>query len=297
MTKPMDGALKIRAAFFAVLVAFGLFLLKILVGFATHSMSILASGVDSLMDLMASTINFFSIKSAAEPADESHQFGHGKIESLSGLLQGLLIGISALYLAYRSLMRLVHEEPLELVQLGIVTMVVSTLVTIVLVRYMQKVASTTGSLALRADSLHYASDVLTNLGSLLALVLVRWTGQSRIDPVISLVIAGYIFRSAAVVFKNSIDILMDRSLAREVIEEIRSVLQSEPSVRGFHRLRTRQSGTHKFIDLHLSMDPSLTFAEAHELSEEVGRRIKLKIPNSDVTIHADPFGLEEEENI
>lgn len=288
---------KIQTASNAVIVALGLLVLKLVVGIATHSMSILASAVDSLMDLMASTINYFSIRTAEEPADANHQFGHGKIESLAGLFQGLLIGGSASYLAYRSVDRLRYEQPLEMLGYGIVAMLVSTAVTVALVRHMQKVAATTGSVALQADSLHYASDVLTNLGSLAALLAVRWTGQARIDPIISLLISAYIMRSAVIVLRDAINILMDRSLSQEVIEQIRTLALTEPRVKGVHRLRTRQSGSHKFIDFHLSIEPTVTFAEAHDITEEMIRRIKVQIPYADITIHADPFGVEEEEPI
>lgn len=277
-----------RAAATSVAVAVGLVVLKTVAGIVTGSLSLLASAVDSLTDIFASTVNFFAIRAAARPADREHAYGHGKAEGLAGLFQGAVIGVSGVYLAYESVLRILRPTPLESEAVGVAVMVVSIVSSFVLVRYLRRVARETSSLALEADSTHYAIDVISNGGVLLLLVVVRITKIPILDPLVSLAISGYILYAAYHVLKESIDHLMDRSLDDAVHDRIRAIALGHASVLGVHDLRTRSAGAKSFVELHLEMDGEQSLRTAHDAAVAVLRVIEAEIPGCKVFVHTDP---------
>jgi len=285
---------KLRTALLSIGVSFFLILLKLALGFLTNAISIFASALDSLLDLSASSINYFSIRKAEKPADKEHPFGHGKAEGLAGLFQGAVVGGSGVYLIYESVERLIFGVGPDVTSLnyGIVVMIITTIISFFLSRHLKRVGQETDSLALKADSLHYSSDVLTSVGVLAGLLVIRFTGIIFIDSVVSILVACYVIWSAAGVFKESIDILMDRELSGETLNEIReAILNHKPVVKGFHKLRTRRAGNKRFIEFHLILDSSLSFVDSHDLAEKIIKDIEDKVPNADVTVHVDPHGV------
>ena len=277
-----------RAAAASVVTAVSLVVLKLVAGSVTGSLSLFASAVDSLMDIFASIVNFVAIRTASRPADEDHAYGHGKAEGLSGLFQSAIIGGSGIYLGYESVVRLFEPRALESETVGIAVMAVSTTASYLLVRYLRQVARETASLALAADSLHYATDVLTNLGVLATIVIVAISGFAILDPIVSLGIAGYILVAAFGLLRTSIDHLMDRTLPEEVHDTARRIALAHPEVRGVHDIKTRAVGARRFIELHLEIDGSRSLRDAHAASVEVLRAIEREIPNSKVFVHTDP---------
>lgn len=255
-------------------------------------MSIFASAVDSFLDLSASSVNFFSIRKAEKPADEEHRFGHGKAEGLAGLFQSSVLGVSSVYLIYVSIKRLTAGTALQSLDVGILVMAFSAVVSFFLARYLQRAAEDTDSIALSADSLHYKADVYTNSGIVAGLLLMRFTGLLLIDSLISICVALYVIRSSARVFKEAVDILMDRELPEETIKEVESIiLKHRPVVKSFHKMRTRKSGSKRFIEFHLVIDHTLSFVESHDLAEKVIKDIQKNVRNSDVTVHVDPHSF------
>lgn len=281
---------KHSAAWLSILAASFLIVLKTVSGLLTGSISIWASLLDSAMDIFASTINFIAVRAAARPPDEDHAYGHGKAESLAGLFQALVISISGFYLVWRAILRLVSPPEISYEGVGIATMFIASLISVALVARLRKVARATDSPALKADAVHYVSDVYTNAAALIALVVVLLTGWRLADPVFSLAISAYILSSAVSVARESIDVLMDRRLPAEVDEEIAAAIHRfrAEGVVGFHDLRTRRSGAYKFIDLHLEVQRDRSLEEAHALTVKVLRAIEDAIPRSRVQIHTDP---------
>jgi ferrous-iron efflux pump FieF len=281
---------KQSTALLSLAVASSLATLKLVAGVLTGSVSVLASLADSLLDLFASLLNYLAIRKAAVPADADHAYGHGKAESLAGLFQAVVIGGSGAYLIYVSIRRLVHPVPLAHEGVGLAVMAVSIVASWLLVRRMRKVAASTGSVALEADSLHYATDVLTNLGVIVSLGLHQGLGVRLADPLISLAIAAYVLASAWQILRKSVDDLMDHQLPEPEIARITGVVAGfAPEVIGYHDLRTRQAGSHVFIDLHLDIPGDRSFEQAHRVTEAVVRALEQAFPRATVTAHSDPY--------
>ena len=287
-----DAAAKSSAARLSMLAAAFLIALKTATGVITGSISVWASLLDSTMDIFASAINYFAVRAASRPADEDHSYGHGKAESLAGLFQSLVIAASGGVLIYESIRRIINPNPTASEWVGVLTMVVAVLVSMALVARLRRVARETESPALQADATHYVTDIYSNASALLALVIVGLTPYQIADPIISLGIACYILWSAVSVGRESIDVLMDRRLPFQVDEQVAEVVSRyrDQGVLGFHDLRTRRSGSQKFIDLHLEVERDMRLQEAHDVSVRVLRDIEAEIPRARVQIHTDPAG-------
>ncbi len=280
---------KLQTALISISVSIALIVIKLVFGVITNSVSILASAVDSFLDLSASSVNYFSIRKSEKPADHDHKFGHGKAEGLAGLFQCFVIGVSSLYLINLSVGRLLNGGNLQALDLGIVVIAFSIIVSLLLARYIRNVARQTDSIALSADSLHYQFDVYTNIGIVVALIIIKFTDLNVIDPIISIVIAVLIMWSAKDIVMQSLNILMDKELPQEVVAQIeKAIVMHSPEVRSFHKLRTRNAGSVKFIEFHVVMNHELTFVKSHELAEDIIKEIEALIPNSEVTVHVDP---------
>ncbi|HEY0378709.1 MAG TPA: cation diffusion facilitator family transporter [Pyrinomonadaceae bacterium] len=285
-----EVAAKTGAARLSMLAAAFMIALKTTTGFLTGSISVWASLLDSTMDIFASGINYFAVRAAARPADDDHSYGHGKAESLAGLFQSLFIAASGLFLVYESIRRIINPNPTQSEWVGVLTMIVAVLVSIALVVRLKRVARETESPALHADAMHYITDIYSNASALLALVIVALTPYQIADPIISLAIAFYILWSAIHVGRESIDVLMDRRLPIQVDEQVAEVVSRyrDQGVLGFHDLRTRRSGSQKFIDMHLEVKRDMRLQEAHDVSVRVLRAIEAEIPRARVQIHTDP---------
>ena len=234
----------------------------------------------------------WAVLAAERPADADHPWGHGKAEGLASLFQSLFILLSGLAFLVHTMDRFFHEEePMAMQELGVATMLISMAATLWLVKRLRTVAAETGSPALAADSKHYTSDLLMNFTVILGLALswmledVRWP-----DLAVGVGIALLILNTAREVFLSSIENLMDRGLKpREAASILHTVNGFTPRVAGFHDLRSRRSGADVFLELHLDLDRDLSFVDAHDLAEEVGEALERAIPNSRVTVHADPL--------
>lgn len=264
-------------------------LVKFILALLTSSVAILASAMDSLMDIAASGINFFSIKKSLKPADYEHQFGHGKAESLAGFNQSILMIASAGYVIYLAIKKWYGHEAVARLDLGILVMLFSTVVSIFLYKRLIKVARVTESIALKADSVHYLTDILTNAGVLISLCLIYFTKFFQIDFIISILIAVYIIWMALKVLKESIDVLMDKALPDKEIKIIHDIIQSfYPNIISYHQLRTRKAGRTKFIDLHIVMPNIKSFKRAHTIAENLTVALQEKFQDAQISIHIDP---------
>lgn len=288
------GRLMKLATYASTATALLLIAAKVVAWLWTDSVSMMATLIDSCLDALASIVNLLAVRHALQPADSKHRFGHGKAEPLAGLGQAAFIAGSAAFLVLESAGRLLHPKSLNVIGIGIGVMVFSIALTIALLLFQRHVVRRTGSTAIRADSLHYKTDLLVNGGVIIALVLASH-GWSGFDAVIALAIAGYILYSAWDVAMEGIRHLMDHELPEKDRARIRELVLSQKHVRGMHDLRTRRSGTTPFIQLHLELDDNLTLYRAHAISDAVEARIMKAYPNAEVMIHEDPASLMEEQ--
>jgi ferrous-iron efflux pump FieF len=285
----------LRIATYASVATAGILIIgKLAAWLLTGSVSVLASLVDSLMDAGASLVNLFAVRFSLMPADEEHRFGHGKAEALAGLGQATFIAGSAVFLVLQAIDRLLHPQPIAQLGVGLAVMLFAIAATIVLLTIQHHVIKETNSTAIRADALHYATDLATNSATVAALVLAHF-GWSGLDPLFALAIAAYILYSAYQIAHDSTQLLMDRELPADERERIADIAGGTPGVLGVHGLRTRQSGQTRVIQLHLELADDLPLAEAHRISMAAEERLRRELPFADITIHQDPASLGDED--
>lgn len=281
-----------RAGAASVFFAATLIIIKIIAWNRTSSVSIFASLIDSGMDALASIINLFAIRYALEPPDDQHRYGHGKAEAIAGLAQASFIAGSAVILLLNAIDRIVNPRELQNIDVGIGVMSLSLALTIGLVLYQKHVAKVTGSTAIKADALHYLTDILSNGATIVALYLAT-IGWPMLDVFLGFAIGLYILHSAWEIVTESLNMLLDRELPNEVKKKISEVVLSHEKVYGFHDLRTRKAGIMQYVQFHLELDDDLTIIEAHDISEEVEELMIKNFPNTETIVHIDPKSLYE----
>lgn len=279
------------ATYASVSTALILISVKIIAWFITDSVSILATLLDSSLDVLASLVNLFAVQHALQPADKEHRFGHGKAEALAGMGQAMFIAGSAGFLFLQAIGRLLHPQEIKAgLEVGVGVMIFSIIATLILISFQKYVIKHTDSTAIKADALHYKTDVLVNASVIVALLLSVY-GWGYFDALFGIAIALFILYSAWEIVKESIDLLMDHELPDEERERIRTVVINHPEALGLHDLRTRRSGTRIFIQLHLELDSTLSLATAHEIAEKIEQDITKLFADVEVIIHEDPVVL------
>jgi ferrous-iron efflux pump FieF len=282
------------ATLVAVAVACSLVLGKFLAWWVTDAVSLLATLIDSVLDVLASSLNLLAVRHALSPADREHRFGHGKAEALAGLGQSAFVAGSAGFLLLESARRLVDPAPLGSIGPGVAITLLSIVATLGLVSYQRYVLSRVDSVAIRADSLHYRTDLMVNLGVLLALWLAK-IGWPGFDPLLAMAIASYILYSAFGILRQSLDQLMDKELPQEQRAEVERIALGHRQVHGVHDMRSRRSGIAMFWQLHLELDDDLSLFEAHAIADEVEAAIVAAYPEAEVLIHIDPVSVAPDE--
>ncbi|EKO3637448.1 CDF family cation-efflux transporter FieF [Vibrio metschnikovii] len=278
------------AAWIATIVASGLLIVKIAAWWVTGSVSLLASVVDSLLDIAASVVNLIVIRYALQPADREHTFGHGKAESLAALAQAMFISGSACFLLLNGVERFFRPHELQSPEYGIYVSVFALLVTFGLVSFQRYVVKKTNSQAIAADSLHYQTDLYMNAAIILALGL-SWLGFKQADAIFAIGIGLYILYSAIGMAYQAVQTLLDRKLPDDELAQIRVACLSVNGVLGVHQLRTRMAGPVRFIQLHLELDDHIPLIEAHRISDQVEEKLRHLFPGADVIIHQDPYSV------
>lgn len=281
------------ATYASVATACLLILAKLGAWLVTGSVSVLASLVDSAMDAGASLVNLLAVHWSLMPPDAEHRFGHGKAEALAALGQATFIAASAVFLGVQAVDRLLHPQPVAEAGVGLLVIGFAILVTLALLAFQRHVIRRTGSAAIRADALHYATDLATNAATIVALLLAS-AGWSGFDPLFGLVIGASILYSASRIGFDAVQLLMDRELPEVARRQILNLAASVPGVLGVHDLRTRRSGQSLIIQLHLALDDAMPLLAAHQVALDVEARIRVQHPDSDITIHQDPVSLGEE---
>ena len=284
------GRLLRLATYASVGTAALLILAKLVAWLMTGSVSVLASLVDSAMDAGASLVNLFAVHWSLMPPDREHRFGHGKAQALAALGQAVLIAGSAGFLAIQAVDRLLHPRPLDALGIGFAVIAIAIAATLALLAFQRHVIRLTRSPAIKADALHYATDLATNLATMVALVL-AWAGWSGVDPVFGLGIGAYVLYSAVQIGREAVHLLMDRELPEDQRRHIVELAAAVPGVRGVHGLRTRQSGQSAIVQLHLELDDDMPLAGAHRVASDAEAAIRTGFPDADITIHQDPASL------
>ncbi|WP_394212464.1 CDF family cation-efflux transporter FieF [Enterovibrio calviensis] len=278
------------AAWAATITASFLLLMKLGTWWYTGSVSLLASLVDSLIDLLASVTNLVVVRYALQPADEEHRFGHGKAESLAALAQAAFIVGSACFLVLSGIERLFKPTELFHPEAGVVMSGIATIITAGLVLFQKWVVRQTGSQAIAADSLHYQSDLYMNIAIIVALGL-AWYGFPMADSIFAIGIGIFILVSAFQMASQAVQSLLDHQLPVEDQEKIMLLASTVSGVEGVHDLRTRQAGATRFIQLHLELDDDLRLVDAHVIADEVEDRLEIAFPGADILIHQDPVSV------
>ena len=280
------------ASYGSVAVALLLIIGKLSAWAYTGSTSILASLTDSLMDSLASLVNLFAVRYSLQPPDRDHRFGHGKAESVAAVAQAAFVLGSGVLLLLHCVERLWQQTPHQVQHTGagIAVISVAMALTLVLLLVQGYAIRLTNSEALRADRVHYRSDLLLNVVVLMALAGAT-RGWASLDLYLGMAIALFIAGSALVLGRNAMSGLMDQELPDTIDDEIRALALTPAGVTGVHDLRSRRSGRDYMIQLHIEIDDNRSLLEAHEITETIESRIRELYPNADVIIHQDPASI------
>lgn len=273
------------------LTAFLLIIIKLITWIFTSSIAIISSAIDSILDLFVSLFNFFAIREREKPATKKFNYWKWKIESLATLFEWVIITLSWFYVFYEAIVRIIHWYEIKHIGVAFIIMIISIIITWVLVLFLNFVGKKTKNIIIKADLLHYKTDLYTNFWIVLWIGLIYLTWIHYIDSIIWIIIALYIIYLAFWLIKESICLLLDVSLPKDEVTQIINILKSNKDINDFHFLKTRQSWSCKFIDVHLVFNPSIKLIDAHRVSDQIEEQIR-KIDTSMkwfFNIHLDPY--------
>jgi len=280
---------KVKAARLSIVSNTSLVLVKLIIGILMGSVAVLSEAIHSGLDLLASIVAYYAVGKAGKPADERHPYGHGKWENVSGVVEALLILAAALFIMYEAVLRFTKGSPVEHLGLGTAVMAVSAIVNWYMSGYLFRVAKKTNSIALEADALHLRADVYTSVGVLVGLVLIAVTKIVWLDSVAAIAVALLIFKSSLDLTRDAMGDIFDKRLPSEDELRIKEIFsRHEGGCIRFHRLRSRKSGSIRFIDFHLVVPRKWSIEEAHNLGDAIEKNILEVLPNTQVIIHIDP---------
>jgi len=281
--------IKQKASIFAVVCALGLAASKFFVGLMSGSMAVVASGLDSLLDVFMSAMNFLAIRTAAQPADEEHKYGHGKAEAIAGSGEAIIVVLTGGFIVYKAIEEFVSAKKINYSGADLAVMGLSLVFSFVISHVLKTVGRKTDSAALKADALHYTSDLYSNSAAIVAIILTYFTGKPFFDIFFAVIAGLIIIFPAFNILKEAVSGLMDQSIPPSVEKEIASIIDDMPfPYAGYHKLRTRFSGSKKYIDFHLLICRKLQIDEAHALAHEIEDRITARFATVDAVIHLEP---------
>lgn len=254
------------------------------------SVSIISEAMHSAMDLIASLIAFIAVKTSSKPVDDEHPYGHGKMENLSGLAEGILIFVAAGLIIKEAINKFMHPSELEQMPLAIAVMLIASLVNLFVSNKLRKVGIEEDSQALEADSLHLRTDVYTSLGVGVGIILVKITGMTILDPIAALLVALLIIKEAWSLTSRAFNFLLDGRLSLDEEKQIKEIIdRHKTEFMDYHKLKTRKSGSKKHIDFHITVLPNMTVQEAHEIIGKIKMDMNNELNNTRVSIHLDPY--------
>jgi len=280
-----------KATVVSTSVAAVLMLMKMTVGILSGSIAVLASAIDSFLDLTVSLFNYFALNTAEKSADEQFNFGRSKIEPLAAVIEGTVISLSAIFIIYEAFIKIFHPREMQFMQSSILVMLVSLVITLCLVVFLNIVAKKTKNMVIKADALHYKTDLFSNGAVLLALGLISMTGEELIDPILGIGIGIYMIYSAIPIIKEGILMLLDVALPEEDLKLIKEIIVNEPLVTDYHFLQTRESGSHIYISVHIVFNVSISLYDAHLIADKIELKLKNLFEKKVIhtIIHMDPY--------
>lgn len=291
------AGLTARAAIASVVTALFLLGLKSWAAWTTGSVAMLGSLADTGLDVIASLVLLYGVRVAATPADGDHRFGHGKAEALAALFQVALIAVAAAVIAIRAVRGLGTDAAVARAEYGIGVSLAAIAATLALLVYQRAVIRRTDSIAIKADHLHYQTDVLLNLSVIAALALERYAGIAGADPAFGILIAVWLLRGARTAARRAVDQLMDKEWPESKRDRFLAAAARQPALRGLHDLRTRTSGSADFVQFHVWVDPNLTVAAAHDMMDDAELQLQREFPGTEFLIHLDPEGHTDREGV
>ena len=294
ISKKEADILKHRASVIAITFAITLCLLKIFGALFTGSLSVLSSMIDSLSDIIGSTVTFIAVKISARPASETHRYGYGKSESLSALFQSAFIAGSGVFVIYDGINRFISPQPIGQTTTGIAIMIFSLIATFFLIAYQRHVYNKTKSQAILADSAHYTVDILTNSSIIVTLVVVKYFGWVWFDTLMAIIISSTLLFNAYSLAKEAIKNLMDVELDDNIRKKIKKTALTCSCTKGIHDLRTRDLGGTYTFEFHLELDGNMSLHEAHSCAHHVEENLLKEFPNAQIIIHQEPAGIEDD---
>lgn len=280
-----------KAILLVSIVAFILSLIKLVVGILSGSVVILASALDSALDVIVSFLNYLTLKKSIAPSNERFNYGYGKLEGMMSLFEALIIAVSGAYIIYESIIKLIQNRAIDGINQGIATMILSIIVTFGIVIYLKRLALKNNSVIIKAEILHYKTDLLSNLAVIVSLVLIIFTGYEWLDSVFGIALGLYIGYNAFKIAKEASFILLDRSIDDTLQRQIVEILDSSHKINSYHELKTRLSGNIIFLECHLVFDDKISLLEAHRISDDIeGQIVKLSQSYDwEILIHLDPY--------
>lgn len=281
---------KTKIALLSVTSNSALVIMKIVAGILSGSISIISEAMHSGMDLVASLIAFVAVKTSSKPADKEHPYGHGKLENISGLAEGVLIFVAAGMIVYEAAKKIMHPVELEQAFVAIAVMVLSGIINLFVSHKLHKVAMEEDSQALEADSLHLRTDVYTSLSVGVGVLLVKLTGIAILDPIVAIMVALLIIKEAWHLSKGAFNFLIDVKLSDEEEAEVVKIIENhQADFINYHKLKTRKAGSMKHIDFHITVPYNMTIGEAHEIVGQIKKDMSDSLSDTRVSIHLDPY--------
>jgi cation diffusion facilitator family transporter len=282
-------AAKRRAAITSLVTNCTLTCFKLAAAAVTGSVGLFSEAAHSATDVVASALAVASVRAASVPADEEHNYGHGKIESLGGFAESILMGAIVVYIVFESVPRLMTPRPLGHTSMALLVMTGSAIASLVVGTYVRRVGERTESLALKTNGRHLSIDFWTSTGVLAALALYRFGHWQQADPVIALLLGGWIGRNAFQMGREAFQQLIDRRVSDEDLELIHDALQRDDRILSYHKLRTRHSGSFHYIEVHVVVPRDQSLLQAHDIADTLEHRIESFLPPAQVVVHVDPY--------
>lgn len=289
-----NNQLKKTATIASISLSVCLCLLKTFGALYTNSLAVLSSMIDSLADIFASSITYIAVRISSKPADSEHRYGHGKAEAISALIQSAFVAGSGIFVMYDGVSRILKPIQIEKTGMGLIIMLISLVATVLLIIFQKYVTRKTNSQAISADSTHYTVDVVTNLSIILTLIVVDIFNISWFDSLTAFIVSAYLIYNAYKLARDAVSVLTDCELSNEIRLNIKKIVLACPFTQGIHDLRTRDLGGTYMFEFHLELDGDLSLYQAHEYTDMVEKEIKKTYPDSQVIIHEDPAGLQED---
>ncbi len=280
-----------RATIVSSLTATILIIIKLGIGMLSGSVAVLASAIDSILDLVVSAFNYFAINKSEKPADEQFNYGRGKVEALAAVIEGTVITMSGIFIFYEAIKKAYRGEIVSHLTPSVIVMVISLVLTVALVMFLNSVAKKTDNMVIKADALHYKTDIFSNGIILISLVIIQLTNFYLIDSIMGVVISIYIIYSAYEIIKNGVYMLLDAALDEKIVQNIKDIIKNEKIVNDYHFLKTRKSGNTNFVDVHLVFNTDISLLEAHRAADRVEDSIKELSKNDEwvINTHLDPY--------